>query len=86
VHAALVEDGHAQRHRADNRENQRQDDQEPRRPLLDDVDGGFTFGASKAGRDAGPWGVLVNGSLLGFLDEKSGMPRGDFFFIMSSSR
>jgi hypothetical protein len=61
---------------------------EPRRPDFDDVEGGFTLGATLAGFGCFSCGVsrLTRNADFGPFDEKSGMPRGDFFFKASPGR
>jgi hypothetical protein len=55
---------------------------------LDDVDGGFTFGAMFAGFGCFSCGVsrFSRNADFGPFGEKSGMPRGDFFFMASPGR
>jgi hypothetical protein len=61
---------------------------EPRRPDFDDVEGGFTLGATLAGFGCLSCGKsrLCRNADFGPFDEKSGMPRGDFFFMASPGR
>ena len=56
----------------------------PRRPDFCDVDGGLMFGVLTAEGGFGAdlsFRFLSSCSDFGPLDEKSGMPRGDFFFM-----
>jgi hypothetical protein len=54
----------------------------PRRPDFDDVDGGLIRGATTGRIGCCLSSVIfVNGLLLAGFLEKSGMPRGDFFFM-----
>jgi hypothetical protein len=57
----------------------------PRRPDLAEVDGGLTRGGvGGAGRAVFSLVIFESGPKPGRLAEKSGMPRGDFFFMGSS--
>src|SRR5207248_1291038 len=53
----------------------------PRRPDLADVDWGFMTGTRGAGRAGLAESIWLKGCLCGRLGAKSGIPRGDFFFM-----
>jgi hypothetical protein len=95
VHASLVHHRDHHVHHAGQSQHRRQDEEAhgigpgcyaPRRPDFWDVEGGLTFGAlTTAGFGAAlSFRNLSMASDFGPFEEKSGMPRGDFFFMACS--